>query len=146
MSRVDKAAQMQEHTENAQDNMQTEYAGAELVLLEADTYLRDVLTFTLEDAGLQTILASPATLEAQLLENPCQWLLLNPDLPEIDAPALIHRLRHNPATASLPILLLSEQSYSETTQQAMAAGAQGHLTQPIEANTLYALLCLHTRG
>ena len=68
------------------------------------------------------------------------WILLDLGLPELDAPSFIARLRQNPAMSSTPVLLIADDTFSVPIRDAMAAGAQGRLTQPIEPEHLYEML------
>jgi len=117
-----------------------QYAGAAVMLVEVDALMAEVFTLILEEAGLRVVLSDAASLEQQLAGQPCRWILLNADVPGLNMPELIRRLRQLPVADGLPIVMLSDEIYSETIEQSLAAGAQDHVALPIDPVRLYSVL------
>jgi signal transduction histidine kinase len=59
-------------------------------------------------------------------------------MPGLDGFALIEALRADPATASIPVLLVSARTGEEATEQALAAGAADYVVKPFSARELVA--------
>jgi DNA-binding response OmpR family regulator len=58
-------------------------------------------------------------------------LLLDLMLPDIDGFEVCRRLRSAPASATLPIVIISARTESEAIQRAMRAGADAYMTKPL---------------
>ena len=125
---------------NPFDLLQIHYPGARVALVVSDTFVGEVLAFLLEDAGLKPVIATTESIEQQVVADAYSWILLDLSLPELDAPGFIARLRQNPTMSSTPVLLIADDTFSLPIRDAMAAGAQGRLTQPIEPEHLYKML------
>jgi DNA-binding response OmpR family regulator len=59
-------------------------------------------------------------------------VLLDVSLPDVDGVQLCARLKSEPATASAPIVLLTEYDTAELRAAALAAGAAGVLGKPFQ--------------
>ena len=102
--------------------------------------LRDVLTWLLRRAGHQVTTAGTAddTLTAAR-PTPVDLLLINPALPGadgLDGLQVCRRLRADPATTHLPIMMLSVRQYPAEIAAARAAGADDYLGKPFDNTDL----------
>ena len=120
--------------------LHTHHPGAKVALVVSDIFIGEVLAFLLEDAGLKPVITTTESIEQQVVADAFSWILLDLGLPELDAPSFIARLRQNPAMSSTHVLLIADDTFSVPIRDAMAAGAQGRLTQPIEPEHLYEML------
>ncbi len=59
-------------------------------------------------------------------------------MPEMDGFALLHALRQNPETATIPIIMLSARAGEEARIEGVEAGADDYLTKPFTARELIA--------
>ncbi len=66
-------------------------------------------------------------------------------MPELDGFGLIERLRANPATAAIPVILLSARAGEEAKVEGIAAGADDYLVKPFSARELLARVNTHVR-
>jgi CheY-like chemotaxis protein/HPt (histidine-containing phosphotransfer) domain-containing protein len=76
----------------------------------------------------------------------CDLVLTDLNLPDEAGPSLIAMLRHHPATAHLPIIVVSGDPSPALTEAAMAAGADAFLTKPYTAPELVDLIERALRG
>jgi PAS domain S-box-containing protein len=67
-------------------------------------------------------------------------ILLDLHLPDIWGDEVLRRLRADPATAGIPVVMLSADATSEQINRLLAAGAQGYLTKPIDFQKLLKIL------
>ena len=81
------------------------------------------------------------------LNKPPDLLVMNPSLPGLDGLDVCRRLRSDPRTQTLPILILSVHQYSAEKDAAYHAGADDYLGKPFHphdlitrANTLLTLI------
>jgi CheY-like chemotaxis protein len=74
-----------------------------------------------------------AALEAIAAED-FDLVVLDLALPEVDGWAVLGRLRAEPRTASVPVLIVTARDDAETQQRARLAGATGYLTKPFDVD------------
>jgi type IV pilus assembly protein PilB len=111
-----------------------------LMVVDADPTVRAAVA-VMADADYKVIGAEDgrALLEA-VHHTPPDAVLLNLDLPDMDAYAVTRELRGRPVTANLPVLIMSDKVDAETTQEAARAGADDQITKPLDADLLLARL------
>lgn len=63
-------------------------------------------------------------------------ILLDLHLPDIDGDAVLQRLRDDPVTASIPVVIVSADATSGQIQRLLAAGATAYMTKPIDVREL----------
>ena len=74
-----------------------------------------------------------AALEAIASED-FDLVVLDLALPEVDGWAILGRLRAEPRTASVPVLIVSARDDAETQQKARLSGANGFLAKPFDVD------------
>lgn len=74
-----------------------------------------------------------AALEAIATED-FDLVVLDLALPEVDGWAVLGRLRAEPRTASVPVLIVTARDDAETQQRARLAGATAYLTKPFNVD------------
>jgi CheY-like chemotaxis protein len=67
-------------------------------------------------------------------------ILLDLNLPDMQGDTVLLRLRENPDTAGIPVVMLSADAMPKQIDKLLAAGARGYLTKPIEVAQFYTLL------
>ena len=96
-------------------------------------YLRALLTawgFSFawcEDGG-----SAPALIEAELPD----LVLLDVMLPDVDGVTVCRRLRSNPKTARIPVIMLTSLGDSGTVYESLLQGAEGFVTKPVDVELL----------
>jgi len=58
-------------------------------------------------------------------------ILLDMNLPDIDGLAVLHSLKHDDATASIPVVVVSADATSQSVEQALFYGAVDYVTKPV---------------
>jgi DNA-binding response OmpR family regulator len=116
------------------------YAGACILIIDDDEDIRDILRLSLEREGYRVTLAATGIegLRKLMDEEPCDLLLLDLVLPDIDGWAILSRVRATPIMARIPIIMMTANSdiYSET--ELLAAGADDYLMKPFSFDNLLA--------
>ena len=107
--------------------------------------IRDLISINLELEGYDVTTASDAQecldhLAAVVRgEAPApQLMMLDVVMPGLDGVELTARLKATPATAGLPILIVSASAQRRDFELARGAGADGYLTKPFDPDTLLA--------
>jgi signal transduction histidine kinase/CheY-like chemotaxis protein len=67
-------------------------------------------------------------------------ILLDLHLPDVDGEEILHRLRVDPATASIPVVVISADATPGRVQRLLAGGAIDYLTKPFDVRRLLRLL------
>ena len=80
-----------------------------------------------------------AALEA-VHHTPPDVVLLAVDLPDMDGYAVTRELRARPVTTNLPIVLMTDTVDADTAAEGVRAGADDHVTKPLDADVLLARL------
>jgi len=107
--------------------------------------IRDLISINLELEGYDVTTAGDAQecldhlaqVAAGRVAAP-QLLMLDVVMPGLDGVELTARLKATPATAHLPILIVSASAQRRDFELARGAGADGYLTKPFDPDTLLA--------
>jgi signal transduction histidine kinase/ActR/RegA family two-component response regulator len=91
------------------------------------------------DARLRTASSGQAGLAAAVREVP-DIILLDLHLGDLRGEEVLRELRTEPATAAVPVIILSAEASSGMIRRLIAAGAAGYLTKPVQLAELGALL------
>jgi CheY-like chemotaxis protein len=114
------------------------------VLIVEDVALnRDLLTQLLEDEH-RLVFAEDGlrALDVAVAEAP-DLILMDLSLPGMDGFEATRRLKADPATARIPILVLSAHAMKADEERARAAGCDDFLTKPIDEDRLFELIARH---
>ncbi|MBK9374667.1 MAG: response regulator [Holophagales bacterium] len=112
--------------------------GLRILVVDDEPYILKILVFKLRTAGLVPIEAPTGedALHAALSERPDAVLLdvsLSPGLSGFD---VLGRLKEDPRTASIPVIVLTARSHPDERSTALRLGAARFLTKPFSTNAL----------
>ena len=109
-----------------------------ILYIEGHTVLRDVFSQLLEYGGDYEISVAHHGIEgvakAQTLHP--DLILMGLRMPQMDGFETIKVLRSKPATADTPIIVLSAWADARSKQRALSAGANEHITPPVDIHWL----------
>lgn len=105
-----------------------------ILVVDDEPDLVELLSFNLRTAGYDVIAAADGlgALELAQRQQP-DLILLDLMLPELDGISVCEILRGHPATATIPIIMLTAWSSDLSRQLGLAAGADEYLTKPFAA-------------
>jgi CheY-like chemotaxis protein len=111
------------------------------ILIVEDVALnRDLLTQLLEDDHMLVFAEDGlAALALAVLERP-DLILMDVSLPKLDGLEATRRLKADPATASIPVIVLTAHAMKGDEELARAAGCDDFLTKPIDEDLLFAAI------
>jgi putative two-component system response regulator len=118
--------------------MLEETRGLHLLLIEGDANVAATYALPLMAAGhdVRVIFDGRAGLRAARRRPPPDLLLLDVQLPQMDGYALLERLREDPVTATVPVVILSNLRTPEMARRGIELGAMAHLlkseTSPLQ--------------
>ena len=67
-------------------------------------------------------------------------VLVDLHLPDLDGAQVLHQLKADPATASIPVVVLSADATAGQVERVLAAGAADYLSKPLDVERLLELL------
>ncbi len=104
-----------------------------ILIVEDEAELRFILTVHLRAAGFEVI---EATNGADGIEKaskyPIDVIIMDVGLPIIDGLTATRRLKENPKTANIPVIMLTARSATNDVIKGLEAGAQEYLLKPFE--------------
>jgi two-component system phosphate regulon response regulator PhoB len=116
-----------------------EFMATSVLVVEDDVAIRDMLTFTLKQAGLTCESVGDAESGLDLLKNnQPDMILLDWMLPGIDGIEFIRRLRANEFLANIPVIMLTAKGESEDMVKGLAVGADDYVNKPFSPPELIA--------
>ncbi|MDQ6669579.1 MAG: response regulator [Chloroflexota bacterium] len=112
---------------------------ATILIADDEADIRGLLSITLSRRGHTVLQAETGPAALSLVEQIVPDLaILDVNLPGIEGTQIARRMRANPATASVPIMILTALSNEADTLAGFAAGADDYVTKPFNPRQLAA--------
>ena len=112
-----------------------------VLVVDDDEFARRLVTQSLDPSRWRVSVASDgAAALAQLRREGVDLILMDVRMPGLDGVALTRRLKSNPATSHIPIIMMTGDSRRDTLVGSMDAGAAGFVVKPVTRATLEAKL------
>jgi two-component system, OmpR family, alkaline phosphatase synthesis response regulator PhoP len=110
-----------------------------ILIVEDEKDILQLVRLYLEKDGFRTVTAmtGPEGLDQVKAENP-DLIVLDLMLPHLDGLEVCKRLRSNPETAMLPIIMLTAKAEESDTIVGLELGADDYVTKPFSPKTLVA--------
>ncbi len=110
-----------------------------IYLLEDDDSIRKLVIYALENQGFQAAgFSAPHEFHQAMSEKLPELILLDIMLPEEDGISILHKLRANSATASLPVIMLTARNTEYDRVSGLDAGADDYISKPFSMMELLA--------
>jgi DNA-binding response OmpR family regulator len=112
-------------------------SGPLLLIADDDEDILELLGFRLERAGYETVRARHGEEALRLaLEHTPALALLDVTMPGLDGYEITRRLRSDPRTSAMPVILLTARAQASDISRGMAAGADDYIKKPFDAGDL----------
>lgn len=112
---------------------------ARLLLIEDDLSLTELIRYNLEQEGFAvTVTTDGEDGLAQALEMPPDLIILDWMLPSLSGIEICRRLRRAPATANVPVIMLTARAEEADRVRGLDTGADDYLTKPFSPRELIA--------
>jgi PAS domain S-box-containing protein len=116
---------------------------ARILFAEDNSDMRDYIRRLLaEQYEVETVADGQAALE-RILANPPDLVLADVMMPRLDGFGLVHRLRADERTRTLPFIMLSARAGEEARVEGLNAGVDDYLVKPFSARELLARVGTH---
>ena len=126
---------------SAEERLQTEFAGARILLAEDDETNQVIASALLESASLQVdVAANGAVAVAMAQATPYALILMDMQMPVMGGDEACRTIRRMPEHATTPIIALTASVLDEDRQRCLAAGLDDHLSKPIRVEQVFATL------
>jgi CheY-like chemotaxis protein len=103
-----------------------------VLIVDDDPALATVLELMLAQAGYQgEVIAGGRQALARLAGTLPAAVLLDLALPDLDGLTVLRRLRAEPRTRELPVIVLTARPDTRARRDSLSAGATAHLTKPV---------------
>ena len=114
---------------------------ARVLVVEDDLANRVLLGRLLERGGHRVVTADDGRAALEMAgQGVADVVLLDLGLPDIDGLDVCRRLRADPATAALPVILVTGRDGAAESAEGTAAGADGTIAKPYEFGALLAMI------
>ncbi len=111
------------------------------LVVDDSTSMRQMVAFTLQTAGFETLESANGVEALSLSENAnVDLVITDVNMPEMDGITLIKELRNRPSFKFTPILLLTTESQDAKKLEGKAAGATGWMVKPFNPDQLMAVV------
>ena len=109
-----------------------------ILCVEDDDDIRRILSLSLGKIGRMTVelVADPAQAMESMIAFRPQLVMLDWMMPEIDGPALLRKMRENPATRSVPVVFVTAKASQRELAELRALGAAGAISKPFAPKDL----------
>jgi len=112
-----------------------------IMTVDDSATIRQMLSFTLSDAGYEVIEAIDGKdAFEKLRDNPVNMVITDLNMPQMDGIELIREVRKDPANRFVPIIMLTTESQEKKKQEGKAAGASGWIVKPFSPEQLLAVV------
>jgi two-component system chemotaxis response regulator CheY len=111
-----------------------------ILTVDDSASVRQMVKFTLADAGYTVIEAVDGKDALSKLTGPVNLVITDLNMPNLDGIGLIRSVRALPAYKGIPIVMLTTESQDARKQEGKAAGATGWIVKPFATQQLLAVV------
>lgn len=128
----------------ATTQIEPDHQGVTVLVVDDMAANRSVLCRQLElhNYGVVSVDSGEAALELLTRARP-DIVLLDYMMPNMNGIEVLRRLRANPATVDLPVIMVTARAENQATVEALEAGADDYVTKPIDFSVLRARIDSH---
>lgn len=128
----------------AMNHIESDHRSVTVLVVDDMAANRSVLCRQLElhKYGVISVDSGEAALELLTRTRP-DIVLLDYMMPNMNGIEVLHRLRADPATVDLPVIMVTARAENQATVEALEAGADDYVTKPIDFSVLRARIESH---
>ncbi len=119
--------------------MSSQASAAHILIVEDEPDIAQLLALNLQSAGYQTTIASEGRAALSVVnESKPDLVLLDVMLPGMDGVQIASRLRTEPSTAMIPIIMLTARTTERDQLRGLDSGADDYIVKPFSMNIVLA--------
>jgi DNA-binding response OmpR family regulator len=112
-------------------------SGPMVLVVDDDEDVRDLVTFKLQMAGYRTVTAADGCTALTLInEARPDLVVLDMAMPGMDGLSVCYRMHADPATAEIPVIMLSGMATETDVDLAFVSGAEEYMPKPVNTGEL----------
>lgn len=111
-----------------------------IMTVDDSASVRQMVSFTLQDAGYDVLEASDGKDALGKLTSPVDMIITDLNMPNMDGLDLIREVRGKNGFKFIPIIMLTTESQAEKKQAGKEAGATGWIVKPFKPEQLLAVV------
>src|SRR5688572_13893211 len=121
--------------------------GSHILVVDDDAVLRTLFAEALELSGFTTTVTDDGAQALEILQSTrVDAVLLDSQMPLMDGHEVLRRVRADPATRTLPVILVTGQSDIADRVRGLEAGASDYVVKPVDVSELIARVRAQLRG
>ncbi len=125
-------------TPSAEQRLQTEYAGARVLLAEDEPISQEITYAMLEDVGLVVDVAENGQMAVDLAGGSAyDLILMDMQMPVMNGIEATKAIRAASLNQNTPILAMTANAFNEDRQVCLDAGMNDHLAKPVDPDKLF---------
>ena len=122
-------------------------AGSHILVVDDDDVLSSLFAESFQLAGFTTTRASRGEEALRLLaSNSIDAVLLDSQMPGMDGHEVLRRIRRDPSTRTLPVIMVTGQAEIADRIRGLEAGASDYVVKPVDISELIARVRAQLRG
>ncbi|EFI33743.1 response regulator receiver protein [Desulfonatronospira thiodismutans ASO3-1] len=106
--------------------------GKTIMTVDDSSSVRQMVSFTLKDAGYSVVEAADGKDALQKLQGQVDMIITDLNMPNMDGIELIKNVRATSGYKFIPIVMLTTESQDEKKQEGKKAGASGWIVKPFK--------------
>ncbi|BBD07497.1 response regulator [Desulfovibrio ferrophilus] len=111
-----------------------------IMTVDDSASVRQMVSFTLKNAGHEVIEACDGKDALSKLSGPIKMVITDLNMPNMDGITLIKNVRANASYKFVPIIMLTTESQASKKQEGKSAGATGWVVKPFKPEQLLAVV------
>ncbi|MEU8660733.1 response regulator [Actinoplanes philippinensis] len=116
-------------------------SGPVVLVVDDDEDVRDLVAFKLQMAGYRTVTAADGCTALTLItETRPDLVVMDIAMPGMDGVSVCFRMHADPATAEIPVIMLSGMATETDIDLAYVSGAEEYLAKPVNPGELVRLV------
>ena len=121
--------------------LKRDYVGSRVLVVDDEPVNKDIAMIMLEDIGLVVETAADGIEAVELAKSQTfQLILMDMQMPRMNGLDATRAIRQLPGYATVPIIAMTANAFSEDSERCFAAGMNGFITKPTPREQLYRAL------
>ena len=121
--------------------------GEQILVVEDNALNMKLFRDALVATGYRTLEATTGGEAVDIAsEHTPDLVLMDIQLPDLDGVQVLHRLRANARTATIPVLALTAQAMQGDRERFLAEGFDGYVSKPVNVRELLGIVRQHCEG
>lgn len=118
--------------------------GGFVLIVENDEFSRDLMVRQLSHCGLAAAVVGSGRQALEAFDRESfDMIFLAPVLPDMGGADLLRKIRQRYSSTELPVIVIASAGAGETIAECLQAGANDHITKPVEPDVLSSCIEMH---